>query len=336
MPREGTRGYENNIAKRILNSAQNSNENNNSSVKCEMYFFNGLSTYTTGRDRGRVKTENPEPGIRLKFRSAPEGTKKRVFAVYISKQHHEGLNLSEFDHDWIHKQYKEVRRSVLNKIQVVISGHSHGGLLTTIFAQMLDQDPTIPTSKLQNLYVVTFNSIQIIPKSKLKRIKNFYQFANTSNIAQAKRRIRMYNVFNKSRNINNNNNMFSSDTWNKSQYENINYRVGVNRPNNNSNDFKFNHLHMKFNRNVSKVYYDRRYNMLWLWKGVPTRKDEIKSYLKNIETNGATIGKYGSFIGLTKMFPRNVASHIDYDRDKFVNSVIAMFRETIQNSALNV
>jgi hypothetical protein len=202
--RQGVRRNENKRAAQILNSAQNSNENNNSSIKCELYFFNGLTTYTTGAGRGRVQTENiPEPGIRLKFRSAPDGTKTRVYKIYTSAQHHEGLSAMEFsDHQWISKQYKEIRRSVLNKLQVVISGHSHGGLLTTIFAEMLDQDPTIPKSKLDNLYVVTFNSIQIIPKSKFKRIKKLYQFANTSNVAQAKRRIRMKEVFNKSRNIN--------------------------------------------------------------------------------------------------------------------------------------
>ena len=237
------------------------------------------------------------------------------------------------DHQWINRQYKEIRRSVLNKMQVVISGHSHGGLLTTIFAEMLDKDPTIPQNKLNNFYVVTFNSIQIIPRTTLKRIKLLYQFANTADVAQAKRRGSISRLFNISRNINVNN-MFDPEVWNSSQYNTNRTTVQINNNNSFGNNANYkplpSNLHMIFDKDVSKVYYNKRYSMLWLWKKVPARKDERVAYLRKIDTDGKTIGVY--FFD----FPRlasDIRSHIDYNLDKFVSAVVDMFKRRI---ALNI
>lgn len=337
--RQGLRRNENARAAQLLEAAQTNNTNNNSSIKCELYFFNGWTTYTRSNGRGRVQTENiPNPGIRLKFRSAPVGTTRRIFKIYKSPVHHEGLPIEEFDYKWINKQYKEIRRSVLNKLQVVIGGHSHGGLLSVIFAEMLDQDITIPDEKLENLYVVTFNAIQIIPRTRLNRIKLLYQFANTDDVAQAIRRSGISNVFNISKNRTNNNvNMFDPEIWNSSQYiynkTVIPMKIGIPFGNNPNYRPLSTNLHVTFDRNVSKVYYNKRYSMLWLWKSVPKTKEELKRYLAKTETGGKTVGLY---VRDPLRFAHNVKSHVDYPRDKFVDAVIDMFKRRIQLGALNM
>jgi hypothetical protein len=278
---------ENAIAARLLNNASN-----NQGILCEMYWFNGWTTYSTGSNRGRVQTEN-HGNIRLKFRSAPKGTSHRVFEIYLNKSRKTDIDPLIYTKDpWIQKQYEEIKRSVLNKVQVVIAGHSHGGMLTTLFAQMLNNDPDVPQEKLTNLHVVTFNAIRLIRRNQVPRISHFYQIANIDDVAQFRRTAPRQN--------------------NSIVVSNKNFMLGRVRLGNN---LKYrSNLNFRFNNKATHAKFDPRLNVLWLWK------QPDPEYVT------------ASRIAATLEAPfRQIASHKDYDLDKFVDAVLKMFNKTLQS-----
>jgi hypothetical protein len=152
----------------------------NSETKCELFWFNGATSYTHGMGRRRVHTEK-YPGYILKFRSAPQGTLSRIMTKLL------GLNRI-FNHrdpqDWLSNMYQEVKMAVKSLKKVVIAGHSHGGLITTIMAENLNKDPEVTDADLKKVYVVTFNSIRLISKSDIPRIK-LWQIVNEADVASA-------------------------------------------------------------------------------------------------------------------------------------------------------
>lgn len=295
---------------------QNNNKNN-TNIKCELYWFNGLTTYTTAVNRGRVKTED-YPGMRLKFRSAHMGTVRRVLqrltrANYLTKR---------WDpQSYIEKTYKEIKRSVLNRVQVVIAGHSHGGLITTLMAEKLNSDPEVPSEKLNNLYIVTFNTIRIIDPSIIPRISHLYQIVNTNDIAQI-----------------------------PSGYLRPILSTFRAHPVSQTNGMLWNgNLNIKHDKSTTHTFLNRKTKLLWLWRKIDEKNAlTFKNKLVNVTKKAcptilgaAVAGPVGAAacaaatIAASKALAA-VESHKNYNLDNFVTSVKNMFRETIKkNSAIN-
>jgi hypothetical protein len=151
----------------------------NRTTVCELFWFNGATSFTHGMGRRRVNTES-HPGYLLKFRSAPRGTASRILTKLFGLDH---IFRHRDPDDWLSNMYEEVKYSVQNLKKVVIAGHSHGGLISTIMAENLANDPDITNEDRAKVYVVTFNSIRLVNPSHLKGIK-IWQIVNVGDVAR--------------------------------------------------------------------------------------------------------------------------------------------------------